>query len=735
MSTTDVLLASAGEDVRLWQMPDLTLSGVRNGTNANVVACNCSANGKLVAYAHEEDGLTVASLVEDDAPLIKIPTGCEQSSVKFNGTSRFLLTGGMDNVINIWDIKTRVPKRTYKEHGNPVSCCIFNYNDSAMATASSKGEILMINVQTGLANDPMEAPDSQVIRDMGYSYFQRTLLASISDSGAVNLWDTKERKLVKTFNDHKSPGTGLSFSPLNDMLLCSTGLDKRIIFYDVSGKKTVKTINTEGPVTCCDFMHDGCTVAVGSASGRIYLFDLRQGSTPTKVIHAHKTSVRSLSFQRVPKEEKSPKKGIDDSKKSNEGQFATLPRTRRESSNSDGMDATGVNVGTPKEWESLSREASFNTLEDIAYKMPLKEHSGGSLLVNRENSSAALRYALTRNKPETPTGHYVTPEEDNSSSGSMLGNRENSSAALRHLVSRNKVETPTGPSKGHKILGDDVFSPVATDESTSKKIANRQKSAPKAHKIRPMSTTAEDEFDVRPSFPRSKSSVSKFNLSSKSTEDLRSRKIRDKLKEEDTTDGTKKSVLGFKSPFKKKTHIKQAFNYNKHSDESETSSIESFSLDDKRRGIKDRSSDRSNDSGNKVMEPGRLSPYGRQVDPQQLMNDIQHSLAVEANKSPSIHSGDFIHVYPNSEGGSNGFVNQTQFQVDFIQKMIDDAMEDNRTDMHNDMVNLQVEMIRQHEIQKEQIRGMLQQYSSNNDNLVSEVQRLRAENERLRTKY
>lgn len=69
----------------------------------------------------------------------------------------------------------------------------------------------------------------------------------------------------------------------------------------------------------------------------------------------------------------------------------------------------GIN-GTPKEWESLSSEASFSTLEDIAYKMPLKEHSGGSLLVNRENSSAALRYALTRNKAETPTGHYVRPE-------------------------------------------------------------------------------------------------------------------------------------------------------------------------------------------------------------------------------------------------------------------------------------------------------------------------------------
>merc|ERR1712226_645814 len=85
----------------------------------------------------------------------------------------------------------------------------------------------------------------------------------------------------------------------------ATGLDKRIIFYDVCYKKIVKTINTEEPLTCCDFLHDGTTVAVGAASGHIFLFDLRHGATPLKVIPAHRTSVRSTSFQKLLKEKSS----------------------------------------------------------------------------------------------------------------------------------------------------------------------------------------------------------------------------------------------------------------------------------------------------------------------------------------------------------------------------------------------------------------------------------------------
>ena len=38
----------------------------------------------------------------------------QQSSVAFNGHSRYLVSGGLDCVINIWDIKSRTVKRTYK---------------------------------------------------------------------------------------------------------------------------------------------------------------------------------------------------------------------------------------------------------------------------------------------------------------------------------------------------------------------------------------------------------------------------------------------------------------------------------------------------------------------------------------------------------------------------------------------------------------------------------------------
>ena len=84
----------------------------------------------------------------------------------------------------------------------------------------------------------------QAIRQLRYSHFKKSLLASCSDSGAVALWDTNKRQLIYAFTDsHKAPAMGIAFSPLNEMLLMSVGLDKRIVCYDVQNKQYVTQVS------------------------------------------------------------------------------------------------------------------------------------------------------------------------------------------------------------------------------------------------------------------------------------------------------------------------------------------------------------------------------------------------------------------------------------------------------------------------------------------------------------
>lgn len=44
------------------------------------------------------------------------------------------------------------------------------------------------------------------------------------------------------FDAHGTPCTGIAFSPVNHLLLCSGGLDGRILFFDIVEGKNVKKI-------------------------------------------------------------------------------------------------------------------------------------------------------------------------------------------------------------------------------------------------------------------------------------------------------------------------------------------------------------------------------------------------------------------------------------------------------------------------------------------------------------
>ena len=61
--------------------------------------------------------------------------------------------------------------------------------------------------------------------------------------------------------------------------------------------RPLRMMTAESPLTSIDVMLDGSTLAVGTTRGKVYIYDLRLGATPIKVLTAHKSSVQSLRFQ------------------------------------------------------------------------------------------------------------------------------------------------------------------------------------------------------------------------------------------------------------------------------------------------------------------------------------------------------------------------------------------------------------------------------------------------------
>jgi len=108
------------------------------------------------------------------------------------------------------------------------------------------------------------------------------------------------KKITNKFRDHSGKVTDLNFSPLSKLLLISVSSDRAINFYDVSQRQKVNSILTRDPLTSVCLNSDGRTLAVGTSTSQILLYDLRkQSDQAISVIQGsgHKYSINQVTFK------------------------------------------------------------------------------------------------------------------------------------------------------------------------------------------------------------------------------------------------------------------------------------------------------------------------------------------------------------------------------------------------------------------------------------------------------
>lgn len=142
---------------------------------------------------------------------------------------------------------------------------------------------------------------AQVLRVLDYSRISRHLLVTAGDDGSVHLWDTTGRNpKVSWLKQHSAPTAGISFSPCNDKMIASVGLDKKLYTFDSGTRKPSFCIPYEAPFSSVAFRDDGNTLAAGTTTGQVVFYDVRAKPQPFTVLRAYGNSeaVTSLCWQR-----------------------------------------------------------------------------------------------------------------------------------------------------------------------------------------------------------------------------------------------------------------------------------------------------------------------------------------------------------------------------------------------------------------------------------------------------
>uniref|UniRef100_A0A3Q4GKK1 NEDD1 gamma-tubulin ring complex targeting factor n=1 Tax=Neolamprologus brichardi TaxID=32507 RepID=A0A3Q4GKK1_NEOBR len=652
-------LMSTGDCVKIWDavsMAPVEQFNPHSTSHPVAQACWSSNNQYLVSASSSGDKLVVSSLKSTPVPVVELADGKKQTRVCLSSSSQFVVSGGLDHCVHIWDLKTTRLHRSLKDHKEEVTCVSFNANDSYVASGSTSGDLVLHSLTTNLSSRPFGHGSNQPIHDLRLSAVKRSLLGSVSDSGTVVLWDSNTQKELHVFDGaHKAPGSGLAFSPTNDLLVVSVGLDKKIVCYDTASKIVLRSIRVDSPLTAVDFTLDGTGLVVGSTRGKIYQYDLRNSSAPTRITVAHKTSVTCLRFQSNASKHKSSKTG------SSKTSSSKRSSTKLPSSQPDPTASTG-----PAPNRQVTNTGGFHAVGGAAVDGMCREAEGQQ---GAEQFSSVGRNSLDIFSParEDPPTHGTT-------ANTPFG---------RGQVTTLEVMSREG--EGQQLTGRsslDIFSPLREGQ---KCLHCASDAGPSSHRKTPLGTP------LAASAGRCYSPLSVFQTPPA-------------IKEEEPNTSDKVSCSSLETQSQSTPPMSQSANHSQLAPPF-------FTPEPSLRRANGIQAQLSYDSPVHGAPPTTSAAAGL-------------SAAVSSTLSQNI--ADVV--------GQAGAAPLTSLQIHFIQNMIHETLEEFRNACHKDIINLQVEMIRQFYIQLTEIHCLIEKYSVN-DSLVEEIERLKEENRRLRANY
>ena len=338
--------------VRLWDLESATSSIVVDH-GYEIRSVSFSPDGTMVASASRQE-VNLWEVASGALVYVLEGKALQVFSVSYSRDPAVLASGASYGTVQVWNL-ARAKVRTYSDQGGFVESLAFSPDGRTLASAT-EGSVFLRDLTTGEATALTE--HMEVIPGLAFSPDGSTLATTAyAWDGSIDLWDVATGRRTATLTgasrdrafafspdgrtlaqgvfrgevrlldvatgavigrlgpmrtiqspDHVTDVTSVAFSPDGGTL--AAGTDEDVIYlWDLESKTRIRTLLGDvdlisfGPdgfntiqVTRLLFSPDGRTLASGSSSGQVRLWDLAAGTSTAPSISGHEHGVLALSF-------------------------------------------------------------------------------------------------------------------------------------------------------------------------------------------------------------------------------------------------------------------------------------------------------------------------------------------------------------------------------------------------------------------------------------------------------
>jgi len=296
ISPNQNIIASGSLDqtIKLWNLATGELLHTFTGHRSAVIDVAFSPDGKTLASASNHEFFDGSIKLWDVAnkqfkqslgnTLVALRTSClafsPDEQTLANGHIGTTLMGG---TIDIWNLRRSRIEKTLWGHVWEVNCLAFSKDGRILVSGSLDGAVKIWNWHRKELLHTLIRPvdffgalaswfDSSVgiIWCVAISPDGKTVAASGSQQ-PIQLWNTENGKLLRTFTEHSDSIYALAFSPDGETL-ASGGADNTIRIWNFHTGELLETLEHLGPVKSVVFSYDGKILVSGSADATVKIW-------------------------------------------------------------------------------------------------------------------------------------------------------------------------------------------------------------------------------------------------------------------------------------------------------------------------------------------------------------------------------------------------------------------------------------------------------------------------------
>jgi WD40 repeat protein/serine/threonine protein kinase/DNA-binding XRE family transcriptional regulator len=242
------------------------------------------------------DPIADAALVEAASKLpLKVFTGHsdELRSVAFSPDGKYVLTGGLDTTVKMWEAATGKAVQTFHSHEGEVYSVAFSPNGKYILSGSADMTAKLWEVASGIEILTLRGHTSDVF-DVAFSADGQYMLTASGD-GAVKLWEIATGQEIRTFREREDWYLSIAISPDGKYVLAGTGRNTASLWETATGTEIHTLVGHSNFVYSVAFSPNSKYLLTGSVDNTAKLWDAETGRE-LYTIRGHSSSVRSVAF-------------------------------------------------------------------------------------------------------------------------------------------------------------------------------------------------------------------------------------------------------------------------------------------------------------------------------------------------------------------------------------------------------------------------------------------------------